>query len=76
MASTTLSFDHLLTPLSTPALQILHGEIRRLFLEQNERQPQPAAREAPPVFAAFKVQADTIERILRQRKQPFDAIPW
>ena len=75
MATTTTSFDKLLKPLSTPALQILHSEIRRLYLEQNERR-LPAAARAPRAFADFKVQADVIERLLRQRKQSFDPIPW
>lgn len=76
MASIKESFDRVLKPLSTPALQMLHAEIRRLLLEEDEQGEQAGARYGVRKFPDFRMQADAIERILGNRNEPFDPIPW
>jgi hypothetical protein len=75
MASIQDSFDRVLKPLSTPALRVLHEEIRRV-LEEEDAMPTEAKRYGVRKFPDFKVQADVIERILRNREQSFEPIRW
>lgn len=76
MASIKESFDRVLKPLSTPALQLLHAEIRRLLCEEDGRGTRTGARYGVRKFPDFKVQADAIERILGNRNEAFDPISW
>ena len=76
MASIKESFDRILKPLSTPALQLLHTEIRRLLLEEDARRGEAGARYGVRKFPDFKMQAEAIERILSNRNEPFEPIPW
>lgn len=75
MASIQDSFDRVLKPLSTPALRMLHDEIRRVLQEEDAR-PNEAKRYGVRKFPDFKMQADVIERILRNRDQSFVPINW
>jgi len=76
MVSLKDSFDRVLKPLSTPALRVLHSEIRRLLLEEDARPGYEAKLYGVRKFPDFKVQADVIERILRNRNENFEPIPW
>jgi hypothetical protein len=69
MASIKESFDRVLKPLSTPALRTLHAELRRLLLEAD-------ARYGVRKYPDFQLQADAIERILRNRNESFEPLPW
>lgn len=76
MASIQESFDRVLKPLSTPALLMLHAEIRRLLIDEDAAPNQTVTRYGMRKFSDFKVEADVIERILRNRNESFDPIPW
>lgn len=76
MASINECFDRVLKPLSTPALRMLHAEIGRLLAEEDERGNASGARYGVRKFPDFKVQADTIERILGNRNEAVHPIAW
>jgi hypothetical protein len=75
MASIQDSFDRVLKPLSTPALRMLHDEIRRILAEEDTRSNE-GKRYGVRKFPDFRMQADVIERILRNREQSFEPIAW
>jgi hypothetical protein len=75
MASIQDSFDRVLKPLSTPALRMLHDEIRRILAEEDARSNE-GKRYGVRKFPDFRMQADVIERILRNREQSFEPIAW
>lgn len=76
MASIQESFDRVLKPLSTPALLLLQSELRRLLMEEDVLPNQTVTRYGMRKFPDFKVQADVIERILRNRNESFEPVPW
>lgn len=76
MVSIQESFDRVLKPLSTPALQMLHSEILRLLMDEDALPNQTVTRYGLRKFPEFKVQADVIERILRNRNESFEPILW
>ena len=76
MASIRESFDRVLKPLSTPTLHMLHAEIRRLLLAEDAQPEGTLTRLGVRKFPDFKIEADVIERILRNRDQSFEPIPW
>jgi hypothetical protein len=76
MASIKESFDRILKPLSTPALQLLHAEIRRLLQEEDERGDGAGARYGVRKHPDFRLEADAIERILTNRNESFEPIAW
>ena len=76
MASINDSFDKVLKPLSTPALRILHDEIRRLLAEEDALPDYGDKRYGVRKHPEFKMQADVIERILRNRDEAFESIRW
>jgi hypothetical protein len=56
-------------------LRVLHDEIRRVLAEEDAR-PNEGKRYGVRKFPDFKMQADVIERILRNREQSFEPIAW
>lgn len=70
------SFDRVLKPLSTPALRMIHDEIRRLLSEEDALPNHADKRYGVRKFPDFKVEAEVIERILRNRDESFDPISW
>lgn len=76
MASIKESFDRVLKPLSTPALHMLHAEIRRLLLDEDTHGNGSGARYGVRKFPDFKMEADAIERILSNRNETFEPLPW
>ena len=76
MASINDSFDKVLKPLSTPALRMLHDEIRRLLSEEDTFPEYGDKRYGVRKHPEFKMQADVIERILRNRGESVESISW
>lgn len=70
------SFDKVRRPLSTPALRVIHEEIRRLLAEDDAVPDYAGKRHGVRKHPEFKTEADVIERILGNREEPFEPIPW
>jgi hypothetical protein len=76
MASINETFDKVLKPMSTAALRIIHDEIRMLLAEDDAIPEYRDKRYHVRRHPEFKAEADVIERILRNREEPFEPIRW
>jgi hypothetical protein len=70
------TFDKIRKPLSTPALRVIHEEIRRLLSEDDAVPDYAGKRHGVRKHPEFRAEADVIERILRNREEFFEPIPW
>lgn len=76
MASIADSFERVLRPLGTPTLRMLHDDIRRLLAADDATANYADKRYGVRKYPEFKLQSDVIERILRNRGEAFEPIPW
>ncbi len=76
MASIDDAFPRVLRPLSTPTLRMLHEELRRLMAEEDAQASFADKRYGIRKYPEFRAQADAIERILRNRAEDFEPLPW
>lgn len=76
MASINDVFPRVLRPLSTATLRMLHEELRRMMAEDDAQANFADKRYGIRKYPEFRAQADAIERILRNRNESFEPLPW